>query len=183
MTNPRLRDQRGEISMVEEEQRATGPGSSYIMAAFTHLNPAGSRFSDGSYGVYYAALLAETCIQEVAYHRTMFLGHTSEPPQTLVFSQIQANLQGICYNLMGQNWPWLRSNDYEQCRNLGRQARTEVDFLNYESVRHPGHAAQAVFRPLALSKARHVRYVEMYWDGRRITHSSTVQSRFQAETD
>ena len=25
------------------------------MAAFTHLNPEGSRFSDGSYGVYYAA--------------------------------------------------------------------------------------------------------------------------------
>ena len=30
------------------EERVSGPGASYVMAAFTHLNPNGSRFSDGT---------------------------------------------------------------------------------------------------------------------------------------
>ncbi len=37
-----------------------------VMAPFTHLNPKGSRFSDGSYGVYYAAKRLSTAIAETA---------------------------------------------------------------------------------------------------------------------
>ena len=55
ITNPRLRNEVGDISMVPPEDRVSGPGSSIIMSAFTHLNPEGSRFTDGTYGVYYAA--------------------------------------------------------------------------------------------------------------------------------
>ena len=52
LTNPRLRDEVGDIRLVPEGDRITGPGTSVIMAAFTHLNPQGSRFSDGTYGVF-----------------------------------------------------------------------------------------------------------------------------------
>ena len=55
LTNPRLRDEVGDIRLVPPEGRVSGPGASVIMAAFTHLNPSGSRFSDGAYGVFYAA--------------------------------------------------------------------------------------------------------------------------------
>ena len=55
MTNDRLRDEVGQIELVPPQDRIYGPGSGPIMAAFTHLNPNGSRFSDGSYGVFYAA--------------------------------------------------------------------------------------------------------------------------------
>ena len=54
MTNDRLRDEAGELSLVPPEDRVSGPGTSAIMAAFTHLNPVGDRFTDGSYGVFYA---------------------------------------------------------------------------------------------------------------------------------
>src|SRR5690606_22607554 len=60
MTNPRLRQELGELSLVPAERRISGPGTTPIMAAFTHPSPDGSRFSDGSWGVYYAARERET---------------------------------------------------------------------------------------------------------------------------
>ena len=41
LTNPRLRDEVGDIRLVPPEDRVSGPGSSAIMAAFTHLEPRG----------------------------------------------------------------------------------------------------------------------------------------------
>src|SRR4029077_16413662 len=55
LTHPPLAPGIGELSLVPPEDRVSGPGTSAIMAAFTHLNPEGSRFSDGSFGVFYAA--------------------------------------------------------------------------------------------------------------------------------
>ena len=46
------------------------------MAAFTHLNPQGSRFSDGSYGVFYCARSRDTAIAETRYHSALFLEAT-----------------------------------------------------------------------------------------------------------
>jgi len=51
LTNSRLRDEVGDIRLVPPEDRISGPGTAVIMAAFTHLNPDGSRFTDGTYGV------------------------------------------------------------------------------------------------------------------------------------
>ena len=39
MTNDRLREEVGDIALVALEDRVSGPGTSPIMAAFTHLNP------------------------------------------------------------------------------------------------------------------------------------------------
>jgi hypothetical protein len=80
LTNDRLRDEVGRIQLVPPAERVSGPGTTPIMAAFTHLNPEGSRFSDGTYGVYYAAREIETAIAESAYHRARFLSRTREAP-------------------------------------------------------------------------------------------------------
>ena len=48
LTNPRLREEAGALKLVAKEHRISGPGSTPVMAAFTHLNPEGSRFSDGA---------------------------------------------------------------------------------------------------------------------------------------
>lgn len=53
LTNDRLRDENGTAPLVPDEDRVSGHGASIVMAPFTHLGRA-SRFSDGSYGVYYA---------------------------------------------------------------------------------------------------------------------------------
>ncbi|MCA1779849.1 MAG: RES family NAD+ phosphorylase, partial [Xanthomonadaceae bacterium] len=68
LTNPRIRTQVGSLSLVPEADRISGPGTSPIMAAFTHPNTAGSRFSPGSYGIYYAADDEQTAVAETRYH-------------------------------------------------------------------------------------------------------------------
>src|SRR4030095_5398997 len=78
LTNDRLREEVGELQIVLPRERISGRGTSYIMAAFTHLNPAGSWFSDGTYGVFYAAYTLDTAIAETRYHREQFLRATSE---------------------------------------------------------------------------------------------------------
>ena len=80
LTNDRLRDEAGEIELVAKEDRVSGPGTTPIMAAFTHLNPEGSRFSDGSYGVYYCAQTVDTALSEVRYHQQRFLLQTRQGP-------------------------------------------------------------------------------------------------------
>src|SRR5690606_27761865 len=72
MTNDRLRDEVGDISLVPPEDRVSGPGTTPVMAAFTHLNPNGDRFTDGSYGVFYASATIETAVAETSHHRVGF---------------------------------------------------------------------------------------------------------------
>ena len=76
LTNPRLRDDVGEIELVPREDRIFGPGASVIMAPFTHLNPEGSRFADDTFGAFYAAASLDTSIAETRYHREIFLRAT-----------------------------------------------------------------------------------------------------------
>ena len=79
LTNPRVRDEVGEIALVPPDQRVSGPGASYVMASFTHLNPKGSRFSDGSFGVYYAASELATAIAETIFHFAEFARDSGDP--------------------------------------------------------------------------------------------------------
>jgi hypothetical protein len=174
MTNPRMRNETGKLELVTKPKHIAKEGLSFIMSPFTHINPEGSRFSDGSYGIYYCAKLEETAAREVAHHRTKFMKNTNESAQTLVFRTIKATLEGKSFNLTKFDWPWLKSENYSECRKLGKYAREKIDFLHYNAVRHPEHTAYAVFQPHILKNAKHLRYLEMYWDGEKITHESKV---------
>ena len=99
LANPRLRDEVGELQLVPPEERVSGPGATPVMAAFTHLNPEGSRFSDGSYGVYYAAHSLATAVAEVSHHRTVFLRRTDEPAIDLDMRLITANVEAELHDL------------------------------------------------------------------------------------
>ena len=78
ITNARIRDEVGQLELVPANERQSGPGTTPIMASFTHINPDGSRFSDGTFGVYYATNNIETALAETKYHRERFLARTNE---------------------------------------------------------------------------------------------------------
>src|SRR5271166_6622855 len=82
LTNPRVRDEVGDIALVPPDERVSGPGASYVMAAFTHVNPKGSRFGDGSFGVYYAAAALETAIAETVCHFEACARDSADPPRS-----------------------------------------------------------------------------------------------------
>lgn len=172
LTNARLRDERGEVPWVPPEDRAQGPGASFIMAPFTRPYP--SRFSDGTYGIYYCAAREETAVREVAHHRTRFMTETRQSSQTLVFRSIAATAEGKGYDVYAANWKWLRSDEWTRCQQFGKATREKVELLRYESVRDRGHAAYAAFKPRVIRDARHARFLEMHWDGNAITHWSAI---------
>ena len=64
LTNPRIQDDIGDLSLIPEGERLFAvPGCGFVMAAFTHVNPDGSRFSNGDYGIYYASESLDTAIR------------------------------------------------------------------------------------------------------------------------
>src|SRR6185312_11036445 len=99
LTNPRVREEMGELANVPEARRVAGPGSTPLMAAFTHLNPEGSRFSSGSYGVLYLAHTLDTAIEETVYHRERFLAATKEPPMDVTMRCYISGVHGTLHDI------------------------------------------------------------------------------------
>lgn len=177
LTNPRMRQELGALSLVPPADRVTGPGASLVMAAFTHLNPEGSRFSDGSYGVFYAAASLATAIAEVGHHRARFLARTREPEIDLDLRWIQADLQHPLHDVRATALPDGTGaavhdpDDYAAGQRLGRALREAGSAgITYDSVRDPGGQCVAVFVPRVLSRARPAGHVGLHWDGHRMSH-------------
>ena len=54
-TNPRLMEALGALDLVPPARRVAGPGSTFLMAPFTHVSrDRPSRFTRGDYGVLYS---------------------------------------------------------------------------------------------------------------------------------
>lgn len=173
--NPRLRDEVGELKLVPPEQRIAGPGTSPIMAAFTHLNPEGSRFSDGSWGVYYAAAALDTAVAEVAHHRARFLARTHEPPIEVDLRCYRVTVHAALIDLRQRNAepavaPLVDPDHYAAGQAFAAQQRaTGVAGIVYDSVRHAGGQCVALFTPRAtVPPARQGEHVTLQWDGQRI---------------
>lgn len=169
MTNDRLRDEVGDINFVPPEERLYGPGTSPIMAAFTHINPRGSRFSDGSYGVFYCAKTAPTSIAETRYHSARFMAATHEPPMRLQMRLYRVDVSGSVTDLRAaaRTQPDLVDPDnYSAAQAVGRTLRNEgASGIVYPSVRHAGGECVAAFRTSLLKHCLHAAYLEYNWNG------------------
>jgi len=173
LTNDRLRDEVGDIRLVPQEDRISGPGTSIIMAAFTHLNPDGSRFSDGSYGVFYAARELETAIAETRYHREVFMRATNQERMELDMRVYLVDLMAELHDIRGRQKdlsPVYDRDDYSAGQGLGGSLRSEgSNGIVYHSVRHDGGQCAGVFRPRVLSNCRQGRHLCYVWDGAEIS--------------
>ncbi|MEO5843716.1 MAG: RES family NAD+ phosphorylase [Caldimonas sp.] len=181
LANPRIRDEIGELSLVPKEERVSGPGATPVMAAFTHLNPEGSRFSDGTYGVYYAAHSLETAIAEVSHHRGVFLRRTREPAIDVDMRLVTASVEAELHDLLDvedagaansdRYASVLDPDDYGPSQGLGSRLRAAQSWgIRYPSVRHAGGECVGIFRPRALRHAKAAAHLALHWDGTRITH-------------
>ncbi len=174
LTNPRVRQELGQLSLVPPADRVAGAGATLIMAAFTHLNPLGSRFSDGSWGVYYAAESLDTAVAEVSHHRGVFLARTAEDAIDIDLRWIQADLMDRLHDLRGQGaaMPNVYDPDrYGASQDLGRTLRSQgSQGIVYDSVRKPQGQCVAVFKPKSLSNVRAAGHIGLHWDGRTISH-------------
>lgn len=174
MTNERLRAEAGDISLVPPGERLLGEGTTPVMASFTH--PAPTRFSDGSYGVYYCSFEARTAIRETVYHRELFLAHGGFAPMDLEMREYLAPVAAPLHDLRGEagRWPAVYDpGDYSASQAFGGALRAEDSWgIVYDSVRDSdGGWCAGLFRPRAVAgpciQGRHLIY---RWDGRCIRH-------------
>lgn len=169
--NPRLRVAEG--ARPSRDDRVVGPGSSYIMAAFTHISPDGSRFSNGTFGVFYAAQRESVAIAETRYHRERFMRATREAPCELDMRVLSVTVRAPLHDLRGMRsiMPDVyRLDDYRASQLLGGVLRAGGSSgVVYDSVRLDGGRCAGVFRPRALSHCRERKHLRYVWDGAAIT--------------
>jgi hypothetical protein len=171
LTNDRLRQEVGDISLVPVDERVVGPGSTPIMAAFTHLNPEGGRFTDETFGAFYAGLSIGTAVAETTYHREKFLAATeADRPIDIDMRVYVALLEGEIHDVReGGPAALHHPSDYRESQALGRRLRSEGSGgILFNSVRDKGGTCVAVFRPRLLSACRQERHLTYQWDGARI---------------
>jgi len=170
MTNERARDELGQIERVPPAQRLYGPGSGPIMAAFAHVNLDGSRFSDGSYGVFYAARERATAVAETRYHHARFLAATAQGalhlPMRLYHVAIDARLHDLRPRSAGFE-ACHDPQDYGASRALARTLHAQGSpGVVYHSVRHERGQCVGLFDPRGASACLHAAYLLYVWDGR-----------------
>jgi hypothetical protein len=143
------------------------------MAAFTHLNPKGSRFSDGSYGVYYVGREFRTALRETAHHFARFATDSQDGPRyedmRVLVGRIDVRLHDVSNLPLPQQAKILDPDSYAVSQAFAAALReTGTSGLVYPSVRDPGGQCAAAFRPKAVGIPVQTRHLKYHWDGRRV---------------
>ncbi len=167
MTNERARMEAGAASLIRPDDRPTGARSSLIVAPFTHPDPNGDRFSDGSFGIAYASPNLDTALRRSIRGREDFLRRTKNGPISLQMRVLNIDLAGMLHDLRG-----MAANDLgtvaetrELCRSLRAEGSYGVIFDEEQTLSSPTVAA---FRPNILSNCRQERHLAFKWNGERI---------------
>lgn len=169
LTNDRLRQEVGDLFLVPPEDRVSGPGSSVVMAAFTHIGKP-SRFSGGNFGIYYAGLSRETAIRETVFHRECFLRATQEEACEINMRLYEGKIMKPLHDLRITQFIDLHHPDnYIPSQSFGAELRKTNSWgLIYNSVRHKGGHCIAAFRPPAISVPKAIAQLRYVWNGEKI---------------
>lgn len=167
LTNPRLRDEVGDIRLVAPEDRVYGDGASWIMAAFTHppVDGRGGRFNR-DFGIYYCAADESIAIAESAFHRARFLRESRIEKTIVEMRVIRAQLGPVTLHDVRHvaGHAIYDPDDYGVAQQLGYALRDARSYgVHYQSVRADGECF-GVMRARALSDAIHWRYLRYHYD-------------------
>jgi hypothetical protein len=180
LTNPRIRNEKGELDIVPAADRVSGPNASIVMAPFTHLSREGTRFTDGTFGAYYAAESLETSIAETRYHSENFLRATREAPleqeKRCYVADVSCELHDI--RTRRRELPDIYDpGDYGASQKLGRELRAAgSNGIAFESVRRTGGECLAIYRPRLVQNVRQGVHLRYAWDGQSITRVYEIRA-------
>ncbi len=167
LTNPRMRDEVGDIRLVPPEDRVYGDGASWIMAAFTHppVDGRGGRFNR-DFGIYYCAGDEAVAIAESSFHRARFLRESRIERATQEMRVIRAQLGPVILHDVRQlgGHAIYDPDNYREAQQLGHALRgVKSCGVHYQSVRADGEC-HGVMRPKAISDAIHWRYLRYHYE-------------------
>lgn len=167
LTNPRLRDEVGDIRLVPVEDRVYGDGASWIMATFTHppVDGRGGRFNR-DFGIYYCTADEEVAIAETCFHRARFLRESRIEKTFQDMRVLRAQLGPVTlHDLRQQTGHAIYDpDDYREAQQFGYRLRDAKSYgVHYQSVRAKGEC-YGVMRARALTDAIHWRYLRYHYD-------------------
>tara|TARA_Y100001972_G_scaffold82164_1_gene99963 strand:- start:2297 stop:2980 length:684 start_codon:yes stop_codon:yes gene_type:complete len=166
LTNPRLRDEVGDISLVPRADRVFGPGSSWIMAPFTHPPQPGrgGRFNR-EFGMFYCADSEHVAIAETRYHSAKFL---KESRIDAITSEMRVLRAQVGYQALRDASDLdddriSHTTDYTAGQALGDQLKAQNEYgIRYRSVRGNGLCI-GILRPVAVAAITHSRYLNYHY--------------------
>jgi hypothetical protein len=180
LTNPRIRNEVGELHLVPKPDRVSGPNASIVMAPFTHLSPPGTRFTNGRFGAYYAAESVDTAIAETRFHRENFLRATGQAPVELEMRCYLADVACELHDLRGRRIELPGVYDpmsYAASQKLGAELRSAgSNGIAFDSVRRSGGECVAVFRPRLVQNVRQGVHLRYAWDGTAISQVYEIRA-------
>jgi RES domain-containing protein len=114
-----------------------------------------TRFSDGEWPVFYAAVDRTTAGKEAAHHYGRRAAGDPASPRAVYYSIVRCRFSGEIIDLRPQfpAWPDLVSEDYTFCNALGHEAHAvDVGALLSPSARHDGGTTMPAFIEGTLSE-------------------------------
>lgn len=173
-TNPRIAESVGMLDLVPHDRRVAGDGASWAMAPFTHTSTdRPSRFTDGSFGVYYAGDCIEVALFETMHHHGKFMAATSEEPGWVSdFRELIGTLNADFHDIsdLPQSDPIYDPNDYSVSQTMAGTLRAQnSNGIIYRSVRYPDGQAAAIFWPDIAGIPNQGQHFSYYWDGNAVS--------------
>jgi hypothetical protein len=180
-TNPRLLDEIGNLRLVRDHDRIAGPGTTPIMAAFTHAKP--SRFGGGNFGIYYAASDEQTAIAETSYHRQRFLADAHLPDERLDMRVYTLVASGSYDDVRSKPFsdPIYDAESYGASQRYGLAIYSEdvLDGLVFNSVRRHGGECVAVLRPTRIEDCNVSHHLEYRFENYELTGVFNIEQHYQ----
>lgn len=170
--NPRIRDSIGDLAKVPVARRVTGPGASWVMAPFVHCSPLRpGRFTDGTFGLYYAGDSTEVAIAETIHHHARMMLATAEPPGwTSQFRELIGSVDADLDDVTGRA-DLLNPTDYGASRIFGAERRgAGSNGITWPSVRYAGGNCIAVFWPDVVPIPTQGAHFAYHWNGTAVDY-------------
>lgn len=176
--NPRLMGSIGDLAKLPVARRVSGPGASLVTAPFVHcsaLRP--GRFSDGSFGIYYAGDREEVALAETIHHHAKTMRATAEAPGwTSDFRVLVGRIDRDLHDVSGLAQV-LDPDDYAPSQRLGATLRAAgSDGVTWPSIRHPQGRCIGVFWPDVVSIPVQGSHFCYHWDGTRVDYIRRLDS-------
>jgi len=170
--NPRIRGSIGDLAKVPVARRVIGTGASSVMASFVHCSPLRpGRFSDGTFGLYYAGDSTEVAIAETIHHHTKTMLATAEAPGwTSQFRELIGSID-FDFDDVTEMADLLDPDDYAASQVFGAQRRTlRSNGITWPSVRYPGGNYIAAFWPDVVPIPTQGGHFAYHWNGAAVDY-------------
>lgn len=165
-TNDRLLGEANLLPGISVHELLFGVAHAHVVnAAFTHAQPAGSRFNGPERGAWYAAFELETAQAEIAFHKALELQEIHWPePETFTFQDYLADFRADFHDVRGDRdyIDCLDPSSYASSQRLARKLLASGSAgIVYPSVRRSDGACIVCLRPALITNVRQDRTVTL----------------------